>query len=827
VNGDGYLDIVGVGYERIYWFENDGAQGFSVHVVDDLGLAGQTDMPLVAADFDGDGDVDLFTNIGGVSWYENIGGNGAGWPDGTVGLCTNPASAAGAVCRSAVDVCDAAETCDGASIDCPVDGFIGQGTAVVTDANVCTTETCGVSGEIISTNNADPCDDGDACTATDVCSGGVCAGSGTTCGNGTVEAACETCDDGNADNTDACLDTCEPASCGDGYVRTGVELCDDGTDSELCDGDCTWPVCGDDYVNPSAGETCDEGGTETATCDSNCTAAICGDEYVNTSAGELCDAGGESATCNANCTQALCGDGTHNQTAGETCDHSGESGTCDGDCTVALCGDDYVNAVAGEECDDGNNTSNDGCSATCASESGGGGDAVCGNGIDELGEQCEYGAVTGSEDCSPECEFEYEQTRDQYGCITAINGATAKFGGKRGKANSKCVKNRGKGKESDPEACLTADPRGKLQKIKLKNTLLETKSCALMVPDFGYAGSGSSHEAAVAQETALAADIFGNDLAAALIVAGKDKVLKKKSKCQAIISKSYEKLMAAKLKAFYDCKKIRFKAGGQIITRTKLGACLTADDKNKVAKMKTKLAVLALKKCSGFDLASLFPGQCSDAGDFVDCVAKRITCRSCLVLEAGDRLPALCDEFDDNQLNESCPTDTTVVTGEIGLFRHPSFESAGMGDNTINSIRHFYGGPYKGAYGQITPINGKRTIAPVICAAASVCSGDDSEGQACGTDDDCGSGGSCQECAGAPAGQVLGSTQDKFVIWYPTDAGYTLEVRNNTSEPWQHPIADAGFAAHSAVREIVTYAGANHTFVVFPTQSGNILVRLR
>jgi cysteine-rich repeat protein len=49
----------------------------------------------------------------------------------------------------------------------------------------------------------------------------------TTCGNKTQEAG-EECDDGNKDNTDACLNNCKLAFCGDGHVQKGVEQCDDG-----------------------------------------------------------------------------------------------------------------------------------------------------------------------------------------------------------------------------------------------------------------------------------------------------------------------------------------------------------------------------------------------------------------------------------------------------------------------------------------------------------------------------------------------------------------------------------------------------------------------
>ncbi len=144
----------------------------------------------------------------------------------------------------------------------------------------------------------------------------------------------------------------------------------------------------------------------------------------------------------------------------------------------------------------------------------------------------------------------------------------------------------------------------------------------------------------------------------------------------------------------------------------------------------------------------------------------------------------------------------------------------------LNNLRHFYGGAYHGTYGQIIPIAGKRTAGPVICAGASICSGGDSEGEACGADADC-SGGTCMECMGATAGDVIGDTQAQYVIWYPVNAGYTLEVRNDSSEPWQDPFAAGGFAAYGSVKTITTYAGAEHTFAGFLEHAGNIKVRLR
>jgi cysteine-rich repeat protein len=67
---------------------------------------------------------------------------------------------------------------------------------------------------------------------------------GGVCGDGVVDPG-EECDDGNADDTDACLSSCLNASCGDGVVQAGVEECDDGNDfdKDFCSNSCTKVPC--------------------------------------------------------------------------------------------------------------------------------------------------------------------------------------------------------------------------------------------------------------------------------------------------------------------------------------------------------------------------------------------------------------------------------------------------------------------------------------------------------------------------------------------------------------------------------------------------------
>ena len=120
-----------------------------------------------------------------------------------------------------------------------------DGGSSTTDASTTSTSTS-TSGATTSTTSA-----GTAGETT-----GPTTGGGGVCGDGAVDPG-EECDDGNADNTDACLDTCKAASCGDGFLQTGVEDCDEGgmnnDNTGPCKTDCTACPC---QGNDVMGTTC-------------------------------------------------------------------------------------------------------------------------------------------------------------------------------------------------------------------------------------------------------------------------------------------------------------------------------------------------------------------------------------------------------------------------------------------------------------------------------------------------------------------------------------------------------------------------------------------
>ncbi len=156
------------------------------------------------------------------------------------------------------------------------------------------------------------------------------------------------------------------ASCGDGVQDAGEE-CDDGNanNNDACQGNCLDPVCGDGIQD--AGEACDDGNAiNTDACTNACTIAFCGDGI--TGPGEGCDDGNavDDDACANDCVVNFCGDGETNN--GEECDDGGSNSdvnpdACRTTCLLPTCGDSVIDT--GEDCDDGNTDDTDDCSAVC------------------------------------------------------------------------------------------------------------------------------------------------------------------------------------------------------------------------------------------------------------------------------------------------------------------------------------------------------------------------------------------------------------------------------------------------------------------------------
>ena len=256
--------------------------------------------------------------------------------------------------------CGRPDGSDGHGSDHPAD----PSSAATTDepTSVATTDqpTTGATGDTATSGATDESTSGPQTATT------VTAGAGF-CGDGVVDPG-ETCDDGDADDSDECVSGCVAAICGDGLIWVAAEQCDDGNavDDDGCTNACTLPACGDGVVQ--AGEGCDDGDDDNSDeCPASCQTASCGDGFVHTGV-EQCDDGNDADTdaCLTGCLTAVCGDGVV-QVGVEQCDDGDADDTdaCLSNCFSATCGDGVV--WAGQEtCDDADVDNTDGCLANCA-----------------------------------------------------------------------------------------------------------------------------------------------------------------------------------------------------------------------------------------------------------------------------------------------------------------------------------------------------------------------------------------------------------------------------------------------------------------------------
>jgi fibro-slime domain-containing protein len=454
----------------------------------------------------------LVANVSGCgSPASGLGGDDAGSGDGVDSGMTQvfggmdaggdmsvegvPTCDSGACADATTQVCgdgiiEMGETCDDGNSK-PGDGCSGvcliePGYTCPTPGQTCVgtyMQVCG-DGKI---EGDEACDDGnttngDGCSSTcEVEVGYACNAQGTcsptstaACGDGVVNAG-EQCDDSNTTSGDGCSPTCQievgwtcPTAgsackkleyCGDGIIETDIgEVCDDGNaiPGDGCSGICqlesgyacpaageacvrTW-ICGNGHIDP--GEVCDDGNTMAGDgCSADCTAVESGYTCPNVNGsggpcvkavGNVCGDGKVAGNEQCDDGNTTNGDGCSSTCAVETGYTCPTAGTL---CTrLAYCGNGVVDGT--DQCDDGNNVSNDGCSATCKLEPGFAcvstgtppksvcHPTVCGDGTKEGFEQCDDGNLIPYDGCSPTCTIE---PKCQGGTCTAVCGDGLKF----------------------------------------------------------------------------------------------------------------------------------------------------------------------------------------------------------------------------------------------------------------------------------------------------------------------------------------------------------------------------------------------------------------
>ena len=312
------------------------------------------------------------------------------------------------------------------------------------------------------------------------------------------------------------------------------------------------------------------------------------------------------------------------------------------------CGDG-THAIGCEACDDGDLDSGDGCDANCTITG-------CSNGIITTGEGCDDGNAWSGDGCSYKCNVEQPLDVDTRTCVNTVNVKAVGVAKTQAKLAQGCLKAAANGLEPDAQACLTADPNLKLMKAKDKVTAAAALRCN-PAPAFGFTSAAATNTAAQTAQLDLVADLFGNNLTAAVIDATTDPA---GAKCQAKVLKTLQKLSETQSKLFLKCKKVGMADLIEpILSSADLETCfdIVRDDAIILPKAQQKLSDVLADDCIGVDLASAFPGQCADPSPVAMryCLTSSSGCHFSLMFNAIDGVNDFSDLTDDCVINASCP----------------------------------------------------------------------------------------------------------------------------------------------------------------------------
>ncbi|MFQ5494679.1 MAG: hypothetical protein ACE5EX_04800 [Phycisphaerae bacterium] len=289
------------------------------------------------------------------------------------GACVDNVRAVGTECRAGAGECDVAEVCDGITHDCPLDGFVVDGTACTDEGNECTDDVC-AAGVCAHPPRIDGIVCGGApvgaCDLQDLCVAGSCVDNVRSAGTICRSAASE-CD--VAEVCDGLVGNCPL----DDFQSAGVSCTDDLVEctNDFCDGlgACAHPPVTD-------GTLC--GAPPVGVCDAadTCIAGVCTDQVqpvstvCRTAQGE-CDVDDSCDGVNKDCPP------DQFQPPGVACADEGNectSDACDGNGACA-----HTPLVDGTPClDEGNECTDDVCAAGACAHPARSAGTPCGNPAD-------------------------------------------------------------------------------------------------------------------------------------------------------------------------------------------------------------------------------------------------------------------------------------------------------------------------------------------------------------------------------------------------------------------------------------------------------------
>lgn len=243
-------------------------------------------------------------------------------------------------------------------------------------------------------------------------------------------------------------------------------------------------------------------------------------------------------------------------------------------------------------------------------------------------------------------------------CINKINKGVSKVHAAQGKLNSGCIKDAVNEKIPDADACIAADPKGKVAGKKAKLEADDLKACASASPDFGYTSGVFAGSAAAQAELDLIHDLYGNPVQSGLYICDTNPA---ECLCQRQVNGRVNKLFRAMSKIFLKCKNPALAIGkdpfpmgassaadlAQCISNAGVGLSVQADTKGKVSAGTQQLQDTAQQFCFTTSNNEFAGGVCNgfdgNPAGLAQCIRDRVECRFCNMYKAADALGAGID----------------------------------------------------------------------------------------------------------------------------------------------------------------------------------------
>lgn len=250
------------------------------------------------------------------------------------------------------------------------------------------------------------------------------------------------------------------------------------------------------------------------------------------------------------------------------------------------------------------------------------------------------------------------QSSAQQNCINAMNKGGGDLATDESMVYAKCFSAAESNKlgSQTVQECVVTDPRGDVAEGIDDLVALEDENCLVQTPSFGYVGSSAAVDEAIQGVDRLTMDIFGCSV-------GPDfaQLTRLERKCRHVVGRGLMRLVEARAKAFRECKKNRL-ALGTITSGSGIGDCIEevlTNASGRIGLTYTKMNRELVDRCSGMNLATIFPGascSASSLSGLARCIDNRADCQSCLLLARIDGVEGStdCDLADDGLGNSSC-----------------------------------------------------------------------------------------------------------------------------------------------------------------------------